>query len=105
MLPKDALEMPQLVVPPDDLVRKFTALATAVHAQVEANLEESNTLATLRDALLPKLLSGELRASPQIASKFEGGATNRSRSVRWNGNGETRTPQSRTQEIVSQLKP
>jgi type I restriction enzyme, S subunit len=105
MLPKDALEMPQLVVPPGDLVRKFTALATAVHAQVEANLEESSTLAALRDALLPKLLSGELRVSPQIASKFEGGATNRSRSARWNGNGETRTPQSRTQGLVSQSKP
>jgi type I restriction enzyme S subunit len=61
MLPKDALEMPLLVVPPDELVKKFTALATAVHSQVEANLEQSRTLAAMRDALLPKLLSGELR--------------------------------------------
>lgn len=61
MLPKDALEMPLLVVPPDELVKKFTALAEAVHTKVEANLEESRTLAALRDSLLPKLLSGELR--------------------------------------------
>jgi type I restriction enzyme S subunit len=61
MLPMDALEMPLLVVPPDELVKKFTALAAAVHAHVEANLEQSHTLAALRDALLPKLLSGELR--------------------------------------------
>jgi type I restriction enzyme S subunit len=61
MLPMDALEMPLLVVPPNELVKKFTALASAVHSQVEANLEQSCTLAALRDALLPKLLSGELR--------------------------------------------
>ncbi|MBU6399481.1 MAG: restriction endonuclease subunit S [Verrucomicrobia bacterium] len=61
MLPMDALEMPLLVVPPDELLKKFTALAAAVHSQVEANLEQSRTLAGLRDALLPKLLSGELR--------------------------------------------
>ncbi|MDB6063986.1 MAG: Restriction endonuclease subunit [Pedosphaera sp.] len=63
MLPKDALEMPLLVVPPDELVNKFTALAASVHKQVEANLEQSRTLAALRDALLPKLLSGELRVA------------------------------------------
>ena len=30
------------------------------HTQVTANLRQSRTLATLRDTLLPKLLSGEL---------------------------------------------
>jgi len=60
MLPMDALEMPMLVVPPVEPVKKFTALAEASHIQTEANLHESRTLATLRDTLLPKLLSGEL---------------------------------------------
>ncbi len=60
MLPMDALEMPMLVVPPIELVTKFTALAEAVHLQIETNLHQSRTLATLRDTLLPKLLSGEL---------------------------------------------
>jgi type I restriction enzyme S subunit len=63
MLPMDALEMPLLVVPPKELVERFTAFATAVHSQVEANLAQSRTLAALRDALLPKLLSGELRVT------------------------------------------
>ncbi len=63
MLPKDALEMPLLVVPPAELVNKFTALAEAAHLQVEDNKEQSRTLATLRDTLLPKLLSGELPIS------------------------------------------
>ena len=60
MLPKDALEMPMLVVPPAELVKKFTALAEAAHEQFEDNIQQSRTLATLRDTLLPKLLSGEL---------------------------------------------
>jgi type I restriction enzyme S subunit len=60
MLPMDALEMPMLVVPPLELVKKFTALAEAAHIQVEDNKQQSRTLATLRDTLLPKLLSGEL---------------------------------------------
>ena len=60
MLPIDALEMPLLVVPPKDLVMQFTAIARSAHDQIEANLQQSRTLATLRDTLLPKLLSGEL---------------------------------------------
>jgi len=60
MLPKDALEMPMLVVPPAELVKKFTTLAEAAHLQVEDNKQQSRTLATLRDTLLPKLLSREL---------------------------------------------
>jgi len=36
-------------------------MAAAVRSQVEANLEQSHSLAALRDALLPKLLSGEVR--------------------------------------------
>jgi type I restriction enzyme S subunit len=60
MLPIDALEMPMLVVPPKDLVAKFTAIAQAAHDQIEDNIQQSRTLVTLRDTLLPKLLSGEL---------------------------------------------
>lgn len=60
MLPKDALEMPLLVVPPIELVKKFTELVQATHDQIEDNIHQSRTLAVLRDTLLPKLLSGEL---------------------------------------------
>ncbi|MFH0959526.1 MAG: restriction endonuclease subunit S [Pseudomonadota bacterium] len=61
MLPMDALEIPLLVVPPIELVKKFTVLAEAAHLQVENNKEQSRNLATMRDTLLPKLLSGEIR--------------------------------------------
>ncbi len=60
MLPPDALEMPMLAVPPPELVSTFTALAASVHGATEMNLDQSRTLAALRDALLPKLLSGKL---------------------------------------------
>ena len=48
------------VVPPRELTDAFGRLAKPLVAQFRNNEEESRTLATLRDTLLPKLLSGEL---------------------------------------------
>jgi hypothetical protein len=42
-------------------VNKFTALAEAAHLQVEANKQQSRTLAAIRDALLPNLMNGEIQ--------------------------------------------
>jgi len=50
-----------VVLPPKDTMAAFTAKVAPMYAQIEANLRESRTLAALRDTLLPKLLSGELR--------------------------------------------
>ena len=47
-------------VPPRELTVAFGRLAKPLVAQMRNNEEESRTLATLRDTLLPKLLSGEL---------------------------------------------
>ena len=49
-----------VVLPPKELVAAFTAKVTPLYAQITANLHQSRTLATLRDTLLPKLLSGEI---------------------------------------------
>jgi type I restriction enzyme S subunit len=47
--------------PPDAVVTALGAtFEPLVKRQIEAELQ-SNTLATLRDTLLPKLISGELR--------------------------------------------
>jgi type I restriction enzyme S subunit len=51
------------VVPPRELTDAFGRLAKPLVAQMRNNEEESSTLATLRDTLLPKLLSGEIRVS------------------------------------------
>ena len=50
----------RVVLPPKELMAAFTAKVAPLYAQITANLHQSSTLATLRDTLLPKLLSGEL---------------------------------------------
>ena len=43
------------------LIEKFEQIAFAFDQGVENNEGESRTLAAVRDALLPKLISGEIR--------------------------------------------
>lgn len=52
------LEVPR---PPADVIRHFDAIVGDVRAHMRVNDQESRTLAATRDALLPKLMSGELR--------------------------------------------
>lgn len=52
-----------VVLPPREIMAFFTAKVAPLYAQITANLRQSLTLATLRDSLLPKLLSGELDVS------------------------------------------
>jgi type I restriction enzyme S subunit len=59
--PVTYLRQLQLVIPPPELLARFDGLAGGWLKQIAANLHQSRTLATLRDTLLPKLLSGELR--------------------------------------------
>ena len=61
MLPLDGLQRPLCVVPPPEVVARYEEPVSPLFARVEASHEESVTLAALRDALLPKLLSGEIR--------------------------------------------
>lgn len=61
MLPADALQKPLSVVPPVELVSRFDQLAATIFSKEEANYVESRCLTELRDTLLPKLISGELR--------------------------------------------
>jgi len=48
------------VVPPVDVAEKFAERADPIFRLIDENAKQSRTLATLRDKLLPKLLSGEL---------------------------------------------
>ena len=61
------------VVPPRDLVMEFERRVTAVDSRIEATIQETFTLSTLRDTLLPKLMSGELRVPDveRIVGKVE----------------------------------
>jgi type I restriction enzyme S subunit len=50
-----------MVVPPKEIVSRFNAFVEPLLVRVVNNMKESLTLAALRDTLLPKLLSGEIR--------------------------------------------
>lgn len=53
-----------MALPPDAFVAQATApVFSALQARIAANDEEALTLAALRDALLPRLMSGKLRLS------------------------------------------
>ena len=53
-------EATDVLLAPKEVLLAFDKQVTPLFQQVHANLHQSRTLATLRDTLLPKLLSGEL---------------------------------------------
>ena len=57
--PESVLDM-NTVIPPPQLVEVFTAVAKPMLDQINRNIDQSRILASLRDTLLPRLLSGEL---------------------------------------------
>jgi type I restriction enzyme S subunit len=50
-----------VVTPSDDIMQEFDQLARPLYERIVECARESHTLAALRDTLLPKLISGELR--------------------------------------------
>ena len=55
-------------IPPASLIQKFTETVAPMLKRISQNINESRTLAALRDALLPKLLSGELSVPAKLGS-------------------------------------
>ena len=68
MLPMDAVQKPMVVVPPMALLEAFDALALHSRHRREQAVRDSRTLGVLRDALLPKLVCGELRVNTSEAA-------------------------------------
>ena len=60
-LAKEAVPSFRFARPSTQLVEQFDSLASPALSRIQALEEESGTLAALRDTLLPKLISGELR--------------------------------------------
>lgn len=56
----------EVALPPESVAAEFTDLIRPMIDRIIANIHESRTLAELRDALLPKLLSGELRVPAKL---------------------------------------
>jgi type I restriction enzyme S subunit len=74
-VPADSLCKYKLVTPePDDgLFAEFGKMIVPMFQSMSAAMNQSRTLAALRDALLPKLISGELRVPD--AERIVGRAT------------------------------
>jgi len=60
-LAKEAVPSFMFPCPSTQLIEKFDSMASIVLNRIQGIEEESSTLSSLRDALLPKLISGELR--------------------------------------------
>ena len=58
---KKAFRPLPVVVPPKTILGMYDEASCSLHERVVLNARESALLASLRDALLPKLVSGELR--------------------------------------------
>jgi len=65
--PSQIVTLPVLS-PRDSVVESFDEIAAPLLALVAQNREQSQLLETIRDTLLPKLLSGELRVSLEGAA-------------------------------------
>ncbi|MDZ4819543.1 MAG: restriction endonuclease subunit S, partial [Planctomycetota bacterium] len=59
---KQNFENLRFVIPPPEIVAAYECQAAPLDEQIYNFEHQSRTLATLRDTLLPKLLSGELIA-------------------------------------------
>jgi len=57
------------VIPPQSTIQSFTKATAPLLERISHNIAESRTLAALRDALLPKLLLGELRVPVAVQLK------------------------------------
>ena len=61
MLPVDALKIPKAVLPPRRLATRFGSISETLRARGDELHTQSCALVTMRDTLLPRLLSGKLR--------------------------------------------
>jgi type I restriction enzyme S subunit len=59
----DSISHLPIVLPPIEIQEAFQRAVGHLDAQIKVNKQQSRTLATLRDTLLPKLLSGEINLS------------------------------------------
>lgn len=60
----------KFLLPPIKLQNKFSDFVSAIDEQVQHNLDENRTLESLRDTLLPKLMSGEIEID-EVARNVE----------------------------------
>lgn len=60
-LTTELLKRIQIIIPPKSIVNEFNEIMNSKFNIIESNIKENQTLTQLRDSLLPKLISGDLR--------------------------------------------
>ena len=63
-LSKDGVPSYRFALPTNALLRRFDLIVGPLFARMESNESQSRILSQVRDTLLPKLLSGEIRVNP-----------------------------------------
>lgn len=51
----------EISIPPDEIAKAFNTIVLPLVQKIKANVHEPRTLGEIRDALLPRLISGEIR--------------------------------------------
>jgi type I restriction enzyme S subunit len=67
MLPIDGVEQPEFIRPTKRIIDEFSSFAYSSRARQMRFVEENNALARTRDNLLPRLVSGELSVTAEVA--------------------------------------
>ena len=66
----DGVSSMSAVIPAPDVLKVFANVVKPMFERIGHNLANAKTLATLRDTLLPRLISGQLRL-PEAEKKVE----------------------------------
>ena len=68
---RDTLAGVTIVYPPESAISAFESVVAPVMGRIRENLLQSRTLSALRDTLLPRLISGQLRLPEALAEMVE----------------------------------
>lgn len=72
--PVSHMRMLKVTTPPIDVLSAFSNTVEIIHRKIVHNRQQAQTLANLRDTLLPRLISGQLRLPDAEAALAEAGA-------------------------------
>lgn len=61
LLTQNDIKNLSIAIPVEDILHKFEELSSSIYRKVQCNKKENDILSQLRDTLLPKLISGEIR--------------------------------------------
>ena len=62
-VPSDCFDYLKIIVPPEGLIQKYHNIATPIFDKITANSLQTRELESIRDALLPRLMSGKIRVN------------------------------------------